>query len=59
MATKTRRRPRILWSAKEVRQLRRMSRRFNAKQIGRTLGRSTAAVRYKAWAMGLRLVSSR
>lgn len=59
MAKQTKRRRRILWTAANEKQLRQLSGRTPAGKIARTLGRSEAAVRYKAHTLGLSLAVKR
>lgn len=59
MAKRYKRRQRILWTAAHEKQLRRLSGRAPAARIARELGRSEAAVRYKAHTLGLSLAVKR
>jgi hypothetical protein len=59
MAKRKKRRQRVLWTAANEKQLRQLSGRTPAARIARTLGRSEAAVRYKAHTLGLSLAVKR
>jgi hypothetical protein len=59
MAKRQKRRQRILWTPAHEKQLRRLSGRSPAARIARELGRSEAAVRYKAHTLGLSLAVKR
>ena len=59
MAKGKKRRQRILWTAAHEKLLRRLSGRSPAARIARELGRSEAAVRYKAHTLGLSLAVKR
>jgi hypothetical protein len=55
MAKRKKRRQRVLWTAANEKQLRRLAGRAAAARIARELGRSEAAVRYKAHTLKLSL----
>jgi hypothetical protein len=59
MAKRKKRRQRILWTSAHEKQLRRLSGRTPAAKIAGTLGRSEAAVRYKAHTLGVSLAVKR
>ena len=52
-------RKRILWTAADVKHLRKSAGRETVANISRTLRRSEAAVRYKATMLGISLASKR
>jgi HAMP domain-containing protein len=59
MAKRQKRRQRVLWTAAHEKQLRKLSGRTPAARIARELGRSEAAVRYKAHTLGISLALKR
>jgi hypothetical protein len=59
MPKRQKRRRRILWTATHEKKLRRLSGRVGAAHIARQLGRSEAAVRYKAHTLSLSLALKR
>jgi hypothetical protein len=59
MPAKKRSRQRILWTASQERQLRRLSGRAPVARIARELRRSEAAVRYKAHTLRVSLALKR
>jgi hypothetical protein len=50
-----RRRKRVLWTAADLKVLKKLAGREPTARIARQLKRSPAAVRYKAWEKGIRL----
>ncbi len=59
MPKRQKRRLRVLWTAAHEKQLRRLARRAPAARIAHELGRSEAAVRYKAHTLKLSLAVKR
>lgn len=49
------RRKRVLWTAEELKLLKRLAGRENVRRIARQLKRSEAAVRFKAWQKRIKL----
>lgn len=59
MPARKAKRTRILWTAAQERQLRRLSGRSVVRRIARELRRTEAAVRYKAHTLGVSLALKR
>lgn len=50
-----RRRKRVLWTSKELATLKKLAGRQGVRRIAKQLGRSEAAVRFKAWQKRIKL----
>ncbi len=50
-----RRRKRVLWTSKELSTLKKLAGRQGVRRIAKQLGRSEAAVRFKAWQKRIKL----
>jgi hypothetical protein len=50
-----RRRKRVLWTSKELGTLKKLAGRQGVRRIAKQLGRSEAAVRFKAWQKRIKL----
>jgi hypothetical protein len=50
-----RRRKRVLWTARELSTLKKLAGRQGVRRIAKQLGRSEAAVRFKAWQKRIKL----
>jgi len=54
-----RRRKRVLWTSKELNTLKKLAGRQGVRRIAKQLGRSEAAVRFKAWQKRIKLAVRR
>lgn len=52
---RTTRRKRVLWSAEELKTLRKLAGKEGVRKVARQLKRSEAAVRFKAWQLRIKL----
>jgi hypothetical protein len=52
---RSRRRKRVLWTSRELTTLKKLAGRQGVRRIAKQLGRSEAAVRFKAWQKRIKL----